>query len=47
VENTLTTAKYSQLVDAKLISKDDELNCFRDPVDIFDFIVGNFNDVEV
>lgn len=47
MKNKLTRVKYSQIVDDKFIATDNELNCFRDAVDIFDFLVNNFNEIAV
>jgi hypothetical protein len=47
VENTLTLEKYSQLIDPNFISQRENLNCFADPISIFEYLVSAFDKVVV
>jgi hypothetical protein len=46
-ENTLTLERYSQLIDHNFISQRENLNCFADPISIFEYLVSAFDKVVV
>lgn len=47
MENTLTQERYHQLIDQKFISEREILNCFLDPITIFDYLSEHFNDAVI
>lgn len=47
VENTLSLEKYHKVIDPIYLELRDNLNCFKDPFELYDFIHDNFDKVTV
>jgi hypothetical protein len=47
VQSTNMMERYNQFIDGEFITKNEHIDCFRDPAEIFEFLIEHFNETVI